>query len=169
MPHTWTHEDYAVSTEPGRLDLDVIHGFLTASYWAAGIPRDVVARAIAGSIPFGLYAGRDTGPQVGFARVVTDRATVGYLADVFVLEAHRGRGLGRFMMRCIDAHPGLQGFRRWFLVTRDAHALYRGCGYGPLAAPDRWMERRDPDVYRRAETSSREGRSGADGPGGKTP
>lgn len=142
---------FAVSTDPGRLDLDVVHAYLTRSYWAAGIPRAVVARSIENSLCFGLYEERDAQPfaQRGFARAVTDRATYAYLADVFVLEPHRGQGLGAWLMECVMAHPDLQGLRRWSLVTRDAHALYRPLGFVPLAAPERYMEEVDTDVYRR--------------------
>lgn len=124
----------------------MIHGFLTTSYWAEGIPREVVVRSIANAIPFGVHHGD---AQVGFARVITDRATFAYLADVFVLESHRGRGLAKWLMECVHAHPELQGFRRWVLLTRDAHGLYAAAGWKPLAKPDRYMERHDPDVYRR--------------------
>jgi GNAT superfamily N-acetyltransferase len=137
---------FTVSTDPSRLDLDVVHGYLARSYWAEGVPRDVVARSIAGALCFGLYDGP---AQVGFARAITDRATYAYLADVFVLERFRGQGLGVWMMECVMAHPDLQGLRRWSLVTRDAHELYRRFGFTPLPVPERYMERMDPDVYRR--------------------
>jgi GNAT superfamily N-acetyltransferase len=139
MHHTWQRGDYEVSTDPARLDLDVIHGYLRTSYWASGLDREVLVRAIAGSIPFGLYC---SGGQVGFARVVTDRATFGYLADVFVLESHRGRGLAQWVVECALHHPELGGLRNCLLATRDAHALYQRCGYAPLHHPGRWMQRR---------------------------
>jgi len=145
MTTEWTRGEFAISTDPGRIDLDVVHGFLTTCYWAEGIPRDVVARSIEHSLNFGLYT---QGRQVGFARVITDRATFAYLGDVFVLEAYRGRGLARWLMGVVHAHPELQGLRRWVLLTRDAHELYRPVGYTPLAKPDRYMERWAPDVYR---------------------
>jgi len=135
-----------VTTDPARFDLDVVHRYLTRSYWAEGIPRAVVERSIAGSLCFGLLDGE---AQVGFARVISDRATFAYLADVFVLESHRGQGLGVWLMECVMAHPDLQGLRRWSLVTRDAHDLYRRHGFTELQSPDRWMEKHDPDVYRR--------------------
>jgi GNAT superfamily N-acetyltransferase len=140
-----------VSDDPARLDLGVVHGFLATSYWAAGIPEEVVRRAIAGSLCFGLYrSGGEGGErQIGFARAVTDRATFAYLADVFVLAEERGRGLGTFLVEAVMAHPDLQGLRRWSLVTRDAHALYRKLGFAPLALPERHMERLDRDPYRR--------------------
>lgn len=142
---------FAVSTDPARLDLDVVHGHLASSYWAAGIPREVVARSIRGSLCFGLYEHAPTGAfaQVGFARAITDRATYAYVADVFVLDSHRGRGLGVWLMECVMAHPDLQGLRRWSLVTRDAHGLYRRFGFVMPPAPERYMEKLDPDVYRR--------------------
>lgn len=141
------HADYTISDDPARLDLDVIHGFLARSYWAAGIPRETVARAIANSLCFGVYFG---GAQVGFARLVTDRATFAYLADVFVLEEHRGRGLSRALMELVASHPEVQGLRRWMLVTRDAHGLYRKFGFSELAQPALVMARHDPNVYQRA-------------------
>jgi GNAT superfamily N-acetyltransferase len=138
--------DLLVSTDPGRLQIDVIHAFLSHSYWAAGIPLETVERGIANSLCFGLY---DGGRQVGFARAITDRATYAYLADVFVVESHRGRGLARWLMECVRSHPDLQGLRRWGLVTRDAHGLYRSVGFHELAHPERFMEIHDPDLYRR--------------------
>jgi GNAT superfamily N-acetyltransferase len=146
----WRRGEYALSDDPGRLDLDVIHGFLSRSYWAEGIPRQTVLRSLAHSIPFGLYHLTTGGErQVGFARVVSDHATFAYLADVFVLEAHRGHGLGNWLVECIVAHPELQSLRRWMLATRDAHSLYRRFGWGPMAAPDRWMERLPAGRYAR--------------------
>ena len=127
-----------ISTDPARLDLDVIHNFLTNCYWAKGIPRDLVARSIKHSLCFGIYDGQ--GAQVGFARVISDFATYAYLADVFVLESHRGRGLGKDLMQCIAQHPALQGLRRWSLSTVDAHALYAQIGFTPLKFPERYME-----------------------------
>jgi GNAT superfamily N-acetyltransferase len=144
MPHEWQRDGLTISTDPARLDMDMLYAFLSSSYWARGIPRDVMERSIRNAVPFGIYEGAK---QVGFARVVTDLATVGYVGDVFVLEPWRGRGLSRWLMECVLAHPELQGFRRWFLLTRDAHGLYARVGFTPLAAPDRWMERWLPDVY----------------------
>lgn len=145
MPDEWRRGDYLISTDATRLDLPTIHGFLTTSYWAAGVPFDVVQRSIEHSLAFGVY---HHDRQIGFARVITDRATFAYLADVFVLEPHRGQGLGHWLVETILAHPELQGLRRWLLATRDAHALYRSAGFTPLQAPERWMERHFPDVYR---------------------
>ena len=126
-----------VSTDRARLDLEVIHGYLRQSYWAAGIPRELVERAMRHSVCFGAY---DGDRQVGFARVVTDHATFGYISDVFVLPSHQGRGVGKRIMAAIMAHPDLQGLRRWTLATRDAHGLYRQFGFGPPRYPDRLME-----------------------------
>lgn len=141
----WHCREFLVSTDRARLDLDVIHEFLTNSYWAKGIPRDTVSRSLEQSLCFGIYDG--SGSQVGFARVVTDLATVAYLGDVFVLEEHRGQGLGKFLMQCIMRHPALQGLRRWILLTRDAHALYKQFGFTPLKSAERYMELHSPDVY----------------------
>jgi len=142
----WTRGDCTISTRRARLDLDVIHGFLARSYWAAGVPREVVARAIEHSLCFGLYE-RDA--QVGFARLVTDYATFAHVMDVFVLERCRGRGLGKWLVEAMVACPELQGFRQWTLGTKDAHGLYRQFGFGPLAAPENRMERLDTEVYTR--------------------
>jgi GNAT superfamily N-acetyltransferase len=130
--------EVVISTDPGRLDLDVIHSFLAKSYWAKGIPRETVARSIEHSVCFGAYA--RSGAQIGFARVITDFATFAYIADVFVLESHRGCGIGKFLMESIQQHPELQGLRRWSLSTADAHGLYAQFGFTPLKWPDRYME-----------------------------
>jgi GNAT superfamily N-acetyltransferase len=135
-----------VTTDPAKIDGELVYGFLSQSYWARGLPRDVFERALANSLCFSLF---DGGAQVGFARVATDRATFAYLADVFVLPTHRGRGLGKLLMETIIAHPDLQGLRRWVLVTRDAHGLYARYGFAPLAKVDGYMERWDPEVYQR--------------------
>ncbi len=137
-PAEWTRDDFTVSDDPARLQLDVIHGFLTTSYWSPGIDRETVARSIAHSLPFGLYEGAR---QIGFARAVTDRTTFAYMADVFVLPEWRGRGLAKFLIECMILHPDLQGLRRWVLRTRDAHGLYEQFGFGPLHQVDRWMQR----------------------------
>ena len=137
--------DYLISTDRARLNLNVIHGFLMNCYWAKGIPRETVARSIKHSLCFGIYDG--SGAQAGFARVVSDFATVAYLGDVFVLESHRGHGLSKWLMECIMQHPALQGLRRWILLTRDAHGLYSQYGFTPLKAPQRYMELHRPDVY----------------------
>lgn len=123
------------------MDLDVVHGFLTTSYWAAGVTREKVVRSIAGSIPFSVFEG---GRQVGFARVISDLATFAWVADVFVLPDARGQGLGVWLVESILAHPDLQGLRRWSLATRDAHTLYERFGFARIATPERMMEFR-PD------------------------
>jgi GNAT superfamily N-acetyltransferase len=138
--------EVVVTTDPARLDLDFIHGYLVRSYWAEGIPRETVERSVANSLAFGVYE-RDK--QVGFARVITDYATFAYLADVFIIESHRGRGLSKFLMQCITEHPQLQGLRRRVLATLDAHGLYAQFGFGQLKSPERYMEAFDPDVYKR--------------------
>lgn len=138
--------DYLVSTERSLLDIGRIHSFLSKSYWSDGVPLEVVARAIENSLPFGLYRGAQ---QVGFARVITDRATFAYIADVYVEPEHRGNGLSKLLMRAVTDHPDLQGLRRWMLGTKDAHGLYRQFGFTAPRLPKRWMEKADPNVYRR--------------------
>jgi len=136
---------YEISADAERLDLEIIHRYLSEeSYWAPGISREIVARSIANSLCFGVY---DGATQVGFARLITDCATYAYLADVFILEAHRGKGLSKRLMEAIIAHPEVQGLRRWSLITRDAHTLYEQFGFKPLAAPHRYMERHAPNAY----------------------
>jgi GNAT superfamily N-acetyltransferase len=137
-------DTYDISCEPARLDLEAIHAFLSQSYWSSGIPRAVVERAIANSLCFGVFH-RDR--QVGFARVITDKAAFAYLADVYILAEHRGKGLSRRLMEAIVGHPDLQGLRRMLLATRDARALHAKFGFRPLAAPDRIMEIHQADVY----------------------
>ncbi|HLU81801.1 MAG TPA: GNAT family N-acetyltransferase [Trueperaceae bacterium] len=136
--------DYRISTNQEEMDVDAIHEYLTRSYWAAGIPRDVVARSIEGSLCFGIFLGT---AQVGFARVITDRATYGYLADVYVLEEHRGIGLSKRLMATVLAHADLQGLRRIQLRTRDAHGLYRQFGFTQNAKPESLMELQRPLAY----------------------
>jgi GNAT superfamily N-acetyltransferase len=140
-------DGYEISTDPGRLDLDVIHDFLRDAYWSPGVPREVVERSIAHSICFGAYDA--SGAQAGFARVVTDRAVFAYLGDVFVLPEHRGRGLGMRLMEAVVAHPDLQGLRRFTLATRDAHGLYAKFGFEPLRNPAIFMtiDRAAGDIY----------------------
>ena len=139
--------EFLISTDLARLDLDVIHNFLANCYWARGIPREVVERSIEQALCFGIYDG--SGAQVGFARVISDFATIAYVGDVFVLESHRGRGLSKWLMECITQHPALQNLRRWILTTRDAHGLYAQVGFAPVKSPERYMERHDPNVYER--------------------
>ena len=123
---------FLISTDRSKLDVEMIHRFLTRSYWAEGIPRETIARSIENSLSFGVYDNRE---QVGFARVISDFATFAYIADVFILEPYRGRGLAKELMATIMAHPDLQGLRRWSLGTRDAHGLYAQFGFEPLADP----------------------------------
>jgi GNAT superfamily N-acetyltransferase len=144
--HEYRRGEFTVSTEAARLDLDVIHKYLSEeSYWSAGIPRETLEWAVAGSLCFGLYEGSR---QVGFARVVTDAATFAYLCDVFVITSHRGQGLGTWLMECVMSHPQLQGLRRFVLATRDAHALYRRLGFTSPADPSAYMHIHRPDLYR---------------------
>lgn len=144
-PRTEHRDGYTVSSDPARLDVDAIHAYLTACYWSTGIPRGTVARAVAHSLGFGLY-GPD-GAQVGFSRVVTDRATFAYLCDVYVLDAHRGRGLGEWLVGFALADPALQGLRRVLLATKDAHGLYERFGFGAPKWPAAYMDIVRPDIY----------------------
>ena len=133
-----------ISIDRSRLDVKAIHAYLTQSYWSPGIPLATVARAVDNSVCVGAYLGD---AQVGFARVITDKTTFAYLADVYVLEPHRGNGLSRRMMEALTQHPELQGLRRWLLITRDAQGLYAKFGFKTLAAPDRFMELHTPNAY----------------------
>jgi GNAT superfamily N-acetyltransferase len=144
MSDEYGRGEFTISTDAARLDFKVIHDFLTTSYWAAGVPAEVVARSLEHSLPFGVY---HRGRQVGFARVITDYATFAYLADVFIIETYRGQGLAKWLIEVIVAHPDLQGLRRWVLATRDAHTLYGKVGFTSVKAPERWMERHDLKVY----------------------
>jgi len=137
-------DPYEITCDKDRLDTGAIHDFLSRSYWSPGVPRAVVERAIANSLCFGVFHGRQ---QVGFARVITDKATFAYLADVYILSEHRGKGLARRLLDEVIRHPDLQGLRRLLLATRDAHALYAKFGFTPLAAPERIMEIHNPSVY----------------------
>ncbi len=138
------HHNYEITTDLERMDVGAIHAFLSQTYWSPGIPLALVQRAMANSLCFGVLL---QGEQVGFARLITDRATFAYLADVYVLEAHRGRGLSQRIMDHVVAHPDLQGLRRMLLATRDAHALYSKYGFKPLANPTAMMEVHQPNVY----------------------
>ena len=140
----WTREEFTVSDDAARLDREVMERFLTGSYWAKNIPSATLDKSLRNSLCFALLEGER---QIGFARVVSDRATIAYLADVFVLPEFRGRGLAKWLLTCVLAHPELQGLRRWVLATRDAHDLYRKLGFTPLKRPDIFMERHDPNVY----------------------
>lgn len=140
----WQRQPYRITDDPEAVDLQVVHAFLSQSYWARGIPRETVARAVAHSLPFSLFEGER---QIGFARAVTDRATFADLADVFVVSEQRGRGLGAWLVSTVLGHPELQGLRRWLLATRDAHGLYLGLGFTVPANPSIFLTRHDPDVY----------------------
>jgi GNAT superfamily N-acetyltransferase len=139
-----TNPEYEVSTDPARLNVAMIHEFLSRSYWAQNIPLSVVEKSIRHSLCFGVYHDRQ---QVGFARVVTDFATFGYLGDVFVLPEHRGRGVSKILLRAILEHSDLQSLRRLLLATHDAHGLYAQFGFQPLASPDDFMSIHRPDIY----------------------
>jgi GNAT superfamily N-acetyltransferase len=141
-------DNFTISADPQRLDLKTVHGYLTRSYWATGIPLEVVEKSARNSFCFGVYDGEK---QIGFARVITDFATTGYLADVFILEEYQGRGLGIWLIECIMNHPDLQGFRKWVLVTKDAHGLYEKFGFRKLAMPENYMEISKPNFYLRRE------------------
>jgi GNAT superfamily N-acetyltransferase len=144
MIESWERGEYLITTDRSHLDVALIHNFLsTNTYWAVGRSVEVVQRSIDTSLCFGIYRKTE---QVGFARVVTDFATFAWLADVFVVSEHRGRGLAKWLIEVILAHPELQGFRRWVLATKDAHSLYAQFGFIPLHRPERWMERPDPNM-----------------------
>jgi GNAT superfamily N-acetyltransferase len=143
MAEEWRRGGYEINTDSSRLDLDAVHGFLRRSYWAAERPLEAVRHSVEHSLNFGLYRAEDR-RQVGFARVVTDFATFAWLCDLFIDEAHRGRGLGVWLTQTVMDHPRLQGLHRWLLATRDAHRLYDKVGFGPLSAPERWMEKLEP-------------------------
>ncbi|HEY5596909.1 MAG TPA: GNAT family N-acetyltransferase [Candidatus Bipolaricaulota bacterium] len=139
--HEYQQGEFTISTDPARLDVDVIHGFLSKSYWAQGRSRETVVKSLENSLCFGVYKGNQ---QVGLARVITDYATFAYVCDVFILEDYQGQGLGKWLMKTVTSHPQLQGLRRWTLATRDAHGLYQQVGFTPFSAPERWMEKLDP-------------------------
>jgi GNAT superfamily N-acetyltransferase len=140
-------DGFTISTDPDRLDLQAAHAYLAnEAYWSRGIPFAVFRKSVENSLCFGVYQGER---QVGFARAISDFATFAYLADVFILEEQRGRGLGKWLVECILSHPALQGLRRWMLVTLDAQGLYAQYGFQPLANPERIMEIVDPEIYTR--------------------
>jgi GNAT superfamily N-acetyltransferase len=146
-----SHERYrdgeiVISTDPARQDVDGIHAFLTRCYWAEGIPKEIVARSVRHSLCFGVFDGP---AQVGFARVISDYSTYAYIGDVYILDSHRGRGLSKRLMQCIMEHEDLQGLRRWSLLTRDAHGLYRQFGFTDVARPERYMEIAPRNIYKR--------------------
>jgi GNAT superfamily N-acetyltransferase len=138
-----------VNCDPAKLDLAVLHQYLSTTYWSQGLPLETLKKAIAGSLCFGAYIDNQ---QVGFARVITDRATFAYLCDVFVIDSYQGHGIGRQLMEQVIHHPDLQGLRRFVLVTRDAHGLYERFGFTPLIRPQGYMEILRPDIYRSPQT-----------------
>ena len=147
----WTHpHGFEADDDTTRIDVDVVHGFLSTSYWAPGIPREVVARSIAGSLNLGVFTA--DGAMVAFARAVTDRATFAWIADVFVGPEQRGHGLGKFVVSTLIDHPDLAGVRRLMLATADAHELYRSYGFTELPDPERMMiiRRKPADIYNRS-------------------
>lgn len=154
MTAEWQRGEFTISTDPARIDLALVHEFLRQSYWAKDIPLEIVERSIQHSLPFGIYQGT---AQVGFARVVSDRATFAYLSDVFVLESFRGQGLSKWLMEIILAHPELQNLRRWLLATADAHGLYRQFGFEELAEPGKFLSRGNPGLYQRLAAERAQG------------
>jgi len=142
----FTKDGFTISTEKEKLDIDLIHSFLNRTYWAEGISKETIRRSIEGSLCFGVF---ENDKQVGFARMITDKATFAYLADVFIIEEYRGRGLSKWLMQAIMSHHDLQGLRRMILATKDAHGLYKQFGFTPLINVERWMQILDPDVYKR--------------------
>ncbi len=139
MHSEWINGELSVSTDPARQDAGAVHAYLTRSYWAEGISRELVERSLRHSLCFGLF---DANRQIGLARVISDYATFACLADVYVLENYRGRGLGKWLIRCVTEHSELQGLRKFILLTRDAHELYRPFGFDAPKKPQNYMEKR---------------------------
>ncbi len=139
-------ENFCISTDPAHMDIRAMHAFLSQAYWSENIPMDIIAKAVENSLCFGLFDGQR---QIGLARVITDKATFAYLCDVYVLEEYRGRGLGKWLMECVQSHPELQNLRRFVLLTKDAHGLYEQFGFAPPKDPKRYMEIARPDIYKR--------------------
>jgi len=142
----WTQEDYLLSTDKSKIDIEAVHHFLSRSYWAENIPLELVQKSIDNSLCFAVYHQQRL---VGFARVISDFTTFAYLADVFIIPEERGKGLAKWLMSVIMEDPRLHGLRRFTLATRDAHGLYSQFGFTPFDKPDRWMQKHDPDVYKR--------------------
>lgn len=162
----WSGNGYVVTDDAARLDREAVYAFLRESYWARGLARETFERSVDNSLCFGLFqagpdevSGEMPGAQAGFCRVVTDSATFAYLADVFVLPPHRGKGLGKWMIGCVREHPRLQGLRRWLLATADAHGLYSRYGFVPLAQPAAFMEILTPYVAAQPQGGAEAGRS----------
>lgn len=147
----WTKENYSITTDKSKIDVAFVQQFLSRSYWAENIPAEIVQRSIEGSLCFAVFHKQQ---QVGFARVITDAATFAYLADVFIDEAWRGKGLSRWLMEVIMSHPSLQGLRRFLLATRDAHGLYGKFGFTPLKDTAPWMQIHAPGIYKEVKTPS---------------
>jgi GNAT superfamily N-acetyltransferase len=147
----WHKNDYLLSTDKSKIDIKAVHNFLSRSYWAEEIPIETVRRSIENSLCFAIYHGQ---MLAGFARVITDSATFAYLADVFILPEHRGKGLSKWLMQIIIDHPQLQGLRRFTLATKDAHDLYAKFGFTLFDKPERWMHKHDPDVYKKIRNSN---------------
>ena len=143
---TVTKNPFVISTEKEKLDIDFVHSFLTLSYWAEGISKEIIKKSVEGALCFGVF---ENDKQIGFARMITDKATFAYLADVFIIEDYRNLGLSKWLMEVIMSHPDLQGLRRMMLATRDAHGLYEKFGFTPLTNVDRWMHIHNPDIYKR--------------------
>jgi len=143
-PREWRRGEWVVSDDPARLDFETLHAFIAGTYWAANIPAGTFERALRNSLCLGLYVGAR---QAGLARVVTDRATFGYLCDVYVAPEHRGQGLGQWLVACTLEHPDLAGLRRFCLMTRDAQSLYQALGFRPMPDASRYLEIHRPDVY----------------------
>lgn len=143
----WKKENYSISTNKKKIDVDYVYQFLKQSYWAENIPLKIVRKAIQNSICFGLY---HQNKQVGFARVITDKSTFAYLADVFIDPAYRGKGLSKWMMEIIVNYRHLKGLRRFMLATKDAHGLYEQFGFSLMPDTGRWMHIHDPDLYRKS-------------------
>jgi len=141
----WRNGDYTISTDKTKIDVLTVHKVLSESYWAEGIPIDLVKRSIDNSLCFGVYRGQKL---IGFARVISDFATFAYLADVFIVQEERGKGLSKWLMKVIVEHQQLQGLRRFTLATRDAHGLYAQFGFTLFDKPERWMQRHDPHIYK---------------------
>ena len=148
----FTKDRFFISTEKEKFDIDLIHSFLTRSYWAEGISKEIIKQSIEGALCFAVFENdkqaMPAGRQVGFARMITDKATFAYLADVFIIEEYRGLGLSKWLMEVIMSHPDLQGLRRIMLATRDAHGLYEKFGFTPLNNVDRWMHIHNPEIYK---------------------
>ncbi|PMG47355.1 GNAT family N-acetyltransferase [Shewanella sp. 10N.286.52.B9] len=146
------NKGYVISTDQNKLDISVIHGFISQSYWAKGMPITVLAKAIEHSLCFGVFT--DQGEQVGFARLITDRATFAYLADVFITDQHRGIGLSKLLIETVISHPDIQGLRRMMLATRDAHGLYAQYGFLPIDNPEILMQIWRPNIYQQAQNDT---------------